>query len=73
MCHAVLDAEGSYVGPSLLLASWPPQVLLVEPCEMVRTVLALDMRAWGCSVCAVASEQAAIARLRLRGAAPLQQ
>jgi len=35
---------------------------------MVRAVLALDMRAWGCAVCAVASEQAAIARLRLRGA-----
>ena len=43
------------------------RVLLVEPCEMVRSVLALDMRAWGCAVCAVASEQAAIARLRLRG------
>jgi len=37
---------------------------------MVRAVLALDMRAWGCAVCAVASEQAAIARLRLRGAEP---
>ena len=37
---------------------------------MVRAVLALDMRAWGCAVCAVASEQAAIARLRLRGADP---
>ena len=46
------------------------QVLLVEPCEMVREVLALDMRAWGCAVCAVSSEQAAIARLRLRGAGP---
>lgn len=43
-------------------------MLLVEPCAMVRAVLALDMRAWGCAVCAVASEQAAIARLRLRGA-----
>ncbi|KAK9840570.1 hypothetical protein WJX81_001725 [Elliptochloris bilobata] len=59
-------SEGDLEEQTLRLLSGR-RVLLVEPCEMVRSVLALDMRAWGCAVCAVASEQAAIARLRLRG------
>jgi hypothetical protein len=45
------------------------RVLLVEQCPMVRQVVALALRRWGCSVCAVASEAEAAARLRMGGAA----
>ena len=43
------------------------QVLLVEPCDMVRQVNQLALRAWGTSVCAVKTEDEAISRLKLRG------
>ena len=43
------------------------QVLLVEPCDMVRQVNQLGLRAWGTSVCAVKTEDEAISRLKLRG------
>jgi CheY-like chemotaxis protein len=39
------------------------RVLLVEPCRVVRCVLALALRGWGCLVCAVASEAEAVQRL----------
>ncbi|BDA47022.1 probable sensor histidine kinase GacS [Coccomyxa sp. Obi] len=42
------------------------KVLLVEPCDMVRQVLMLALRAWGISVCAVKSEEEAISHLNLR-------
>ncbi len=42
------------------------KVLLVEPCDMVRQVMLLALRQWGCDVCAVDSECAAIAKLQLR-------
>lgn len=44
------------------------QVLLVEPCDMVRQVLMLALRAWGISVCAVKTEEEAISHLNLRSA-----
>ncbi len=44
------------------------QVLLVEPCDMVRQVLMLALRAWGTSVCAVKTEEEAISHLNLRSA-----
>jgi CheY-like chemotaxis protein len=43
------------------------RVLLVEPCRVVRSVLALALRSWGCLVCAVASEAAAMQRLVMNG------
>lgn len=47
------------------------KVLLVEPCDMVRQVMLLALRQWGCDVCAVESERAAVAKLQLRpGQAP---
>jgi len=47
------------------------KVLLVEPCDMVRQVMLLALRQWGCDVCAVDSERAAVAKLQLRpGQAP---
>lgn len=45
------------------------RVLLVEPCPMVRQVLMLALRRWGCAVCAVASEAEGMARLQMAGAA----
>ena len=42
------------------------QVLLVEPCDMVRQVNQLALRAWGTSVCAVKTEDEAVSRLKLR-------
>jgi CheY-like chemotaxis protein len=54
------------------------RVLLVEPCTMVRQVLALALRRFGCFVCAVSSEAEAAGRLKmaastgLAGAAPSQ-
>lgn len=42
------------------------QILLVEPCDMVRQVLQLALRAWGTSVCAVKTEEEAISVLQLR-------
>ena len=46
------------------------QVLLVEPCDMVRQVNELALCAWGTSVCAVKTEDEAISRLRLRSEPP---
>ena len=43
------------------------QVLLVEPCDMVRQVNQLALRAWGTSVCGVKTQDEAISRLKLRG------
>lgn len=43
------------------------RVLLVEPCKVVRTVLALALRSWGCLVCAVSSEAEAMQRLVMNG------
>jgi CheY-like chemotaxis protein len=43
------------------------RVLLVEPCKVIRSVLALALRSWGCFVCAVSSEAAAMQRLVLNG------
>lgn len=45
------------------------RVLLVEPCPMVRQVLMLALRRWGCVVCAVATEAEGMARLQMAGAA----
>ncbi len=45
------------------------RVLLVEPCPMVRQVLMLALRRWGCAVCAVASEAEGMTRLQMAGAA----
>lgn len=42
------------------------QALLVEPCDMVRQVLLLALRAWGMSICAVKTEDEAMSHLRLR-------
>lgn len=42
------------------------QVLLVEPCDMVRQVNLLSLRVWGTSVCAVKTEDEAISKLKLR-------
>ncbi|GIL83399.1 hypothetical protein Vretifemale_12225, partial [Volvox reticuliferus] len=39
------------------------KILLVEPCIMVRQVLMLALRSWGCRVCAVASSYDAVRRL----------
>lgn len=44
----------------------PVQVLLVEPCEMVRHVLMLALRSWGTTVCAVKTVEEAMSHLRLR-------
>lgn len=41
------------------------KILLVEPCEMVRQVMLLALGQWGCAVCAVESERAAVAKLHL--------
>ncbi|WIA23821.1 hypothetical protein OEZ85_013489 [Tetradesmus obliquus] len=43
------------------------RVLLVEPCRVVRSVLALALRSWGCFVCAVPCEAAAMQQLVLNG------
>ena len=48
----------------------PDQVLLVEPCDMVRQVLTLALRAWGTAVCAVKSDEEAISHLKLRSELP---
>ena len=47
------------------------QVLLVEPCDMVRQVNLLSLRTWGTSVCAVKTEDEAISRLKLRSESSL--
>ncbi|KAG2446816.1 hypothetical protein HYH02_008376 [Chlamydomonas schloesseri] len=39
------------------------KVLLVEPCEMVRQVLMLALKSWGCRVCAVVNPADGIAKL----------
>lgn len=39
------------------------RVLLVEPCAVVRQVLALALRAWGCCVCATRGEAQALLAL----------
>jgi len=50
------------------------KVLLIEQCAMVREVMMLSLRRWGCEVCCVDSEQAALAKLKrlhvVAGAAP---
>ena len=47
------------------------QVLLVEPCDMVRQVNLLSLRVWGTSVCAVKTEDEAISKLKLRSESSL--
>ncbi|KXZ53572.1 hypothetical protein GPECTOR_6g489 [Gonium pectorale] len=60
-------AGGYGVGAPDLTASLPllrgKKILLVEPCEMVRQVLMLALRSWGCRVCAVVSARDAVQRL----------
>ncbi len=58
----------SFATCCLLLRGLLAQVLLVEPCDMVRQVLMLALRAWGSSVCAVKTEEEAISHLNLRSA-----
>ena len=41
----------------------PNQVLLLEPCKMIRQVLQRALRSWGCGVCAVTSEEEAVQAL----------
>ncbi len=43
------------------------RVLLLEPCAMVRQVLMLALRSWGCRVAAAGSEREAVARLVAAG------
>ena len=43
------------------------KVLLVEPCGMVRSIIAVALKHWGCAVCVATSESDAIQHLHLSG------
>lgn len=64
--HSPITADTD-VEPCVLASA---QVLLVEPCDMVRQVLTLALRGWGTAVCAVKSDSEAISHLKLRSALP---
>mgnify|MGYP001811133340 CR=1 FL=1 len=73
MDAGLLSLSGAAAGlapaaSSPLYALLGRRVLLVEPCPMVRHVLALALRRWGCAVCAVGSEAEGVAWLKMVGA-----
>ena len=64
--NSVSEQLQQYVDSIIIPGLVTKRVLLVEPCDMVRQVLLLALRSWGCAVCAVGSERAAVTKLSLR-------